>query len=217
MQKNHANKRKRRKMTKRRRQQLQRRRRILGAAIILVLILAAMGLVLLLSGEETIPETVKVYPMEYTDLIREHAAEFGLDPAHVASVILAESSYNPQAVSSVNAQGLMQIMPDTGQWLAGKFKEDYIEGSLFDPETNIRYGCWYLGFLMDRYHGDIACTSVAYHSGQGNVDKWLKDPAYSLDGRTFHTIPGERATVYVNRILEYYEKYVELYNEEEIA
>jgi len=214
MQKNHANKRKRRKMTKRRRQQLQQRKRLLGAAIILVLILAVMGAVLLFSSEETIPETVAVYPMEFSDLIRKHAAEFGLDPAHVASVILAESSYDPRAVSGVNAQGLMQILPDTGQWLAGKFKEDYIEGCLFDPETNIRYGCWYLGFLMDRYHGDITCASVAYHSGQGNVDKWLKDPAYSLDGRTFHTIPGERAAVYVNRILEYYEKYVELYDEQ---
>ena len=59
----------------------------------------------------------------------------------MAAVILAESSYNPQAVSSVNAQGLMQIMPETGEWIAGKFDETYVEGCLFDPETNIRYGC----------------------------------------------------------------------------
>lgn len=216
MQKNHANKRKRRKITKRRRQQ-QQRKRFLCAAVLLVLILAVMGAVLLFSSEETIPETVAVYPMEYTDLIRKYAADFGLQPAHVASVILAESSYNPQANSYVDAQGLMQILPDTAEWIAGKFKEDYIEGSLFDPATNIRYGCWYLGFLNERYHGDLTCISAAYHSGQGTVDKWLKDPAYSLDGKTLHVIPGENAAVYVDRILEYYEKYVELYNEQGIA
>ena len=129
-------------------------------------------------------------------------------------MILAESSYRPEAVSSVNAQGLMQILPSTGEWLAGKYDEAYVEGCLFDPETNIRYGCWYLGFLMDRYGGDMRCSSAAYHSGQGTVDKWLKDPAYSSDGRTLNVIPGANADTYVKRILEYYEKYEELYAEE---
>lgn len=212
MQRNHANKRRRRRSKKNR-----QRNRFLKAGIILVLILAIIGLVLVFSQEEAVKETVMVYPMEYTDLIRENAAAFNLDPAYVASVILAESSYNPQAVSSVNAQGLMQIMPETGEWIAGKFKESYVEGCLFDPATNVRYGCWYLGFLMDRYNGDKACASAAYHSGQGTVDKWLKDPAYSQDGQTLSVIPGANASTYVNRILEYYEKYAELYNEEGAA
>ena len=211
MQRNHANKRKRRKTKK---QQRRQRMRFLRAGIILVLILAVIGVVLLLDPQETVEKTTVLYPMEYTDLIRENAREFNLDPAYVASVILAESAYDPRAVSSVNAQGLMQIMPDTADWIAGKFKETYVDGSLFDPATNIRYGCWYLGFLMDRYDGNKACASAAYHSGQGTVDKWLKDPACSPDGKTLAVIPGSNASTYVNRILEYYEKYVELYNEE---
>ena len=140
-----------------------------------------------------------------------HPAEEGLEPAYVAAVILAESSYNPQAVSSVNAQGLMQIMPETGAWIAGKFDESYVDGCLFDPETNIRYGCWYLGYLLRRYDGDKTCSTAAYHSGQGTVDGWLKDPQYSTDGRTLNIIGGPRANTYVGRVLEYYEKYKQLY------
>jgi len=207
MQKKHANKRRRRKAAL-------RRARFIRAAVVIVLVLGLLGLVLMISTEEVVEKTTRVYPMQYTDLIRQNAAEFNLDPAYVAAVILAESSYNPQAVSNVNAQGLMQIMPETGEWIAGKFKESYVEGCLFDPATNIRYGCWYLGFLMDRYGGDMRCSSAAYHSGQGTVDKWLKDPAYSSDGRTLNVIGGSNADTYVKRILEYYEKYDELYAEE---
>ena len=111
----------------------------------------------------------------------------------------------------MNAQGLMQIMPSTAEWIAGKFDEAYVDGSLFDPATNIRYGCWYLGFLMRRYDGDKRCSSAAYHSGQGTVDEWLKNPAYSSDGRTLDVIAGPNADTYVNRVMEYYEKYSEIY------
>ena len=185
--------------------------------IVLVLVLGMIGVGVLLLPEREIEKTVQPYPMEYTDLIVRYAAENGLEPAHVAAVILAESSYRADAVSSVNAQGLMQLLPSTAEWIAGKFDESYVEGCLFNPETNIKYGCWYLGFLMDRYDGDKTCTSAAYHSGQGTVDKWLKDPAYSTDGRTLSVIPGSNADTYVYRILEYYEKYDEIYAEQAAA
>jgi len=126
-------------------------------------------------------------------------------------VVLAESSYRTDAVSSVNAQGLMQILPETGEWLSGKFDEEYVEGCLFDPDTNLRYGCWYLGWLMDRYDGSMTCASSAYHQGQGTVDKWLQNPEYSADGKTLNVIPSDATKTYVNRILKYYEKYKEIY------
>lgn len=182
--------------------------------IVLLLMLGMVGAGVLLLPEKEIENTVQRYPMEYTDLICRYAEENDLEPAHVAAVILAESSYRADAVSSVNAQGLMQLLPSTAEWIAGKFGETYTEGCLFDPETNIRYGCWYLGFLMDRYDGDKACTSAAYHSGQGTVDKWLQDPQYSSDGKTLSTIPGSNADTYVSRILEYYDKYEEIYSEQ---
>ena len=161
--------------------------------------------------KEILRKTLATYPLAYRELIQRYAAEQGLEPAYIAAIVMSESSFNPNSTSGVNAQGLMQIMPDTGDWLAGKFGDTYTEGCLYEPERNIRYGCWYMGFLIDRYNGDKACASAAYHSGQGTVDGWLKDPAYSVDGRTLTVIPGENAKIYVERVLNYYEKYKEIY------
>lgn len=197
------------------RKQKRRRRRMIRRAIstllITALVLGLLGLGVWMLWERRPEITVKVYPVEYQDLIRGYAADNGLEPAYVAAVVLAESSYRTDAVSSVNAQGLMQILPETGEWLSGKFDEEYVEGCLFDPDTNLRYGCWYLGWLMNRYGGDMCCASAAYHQGQGNVDKWLQNPEYSADGMKLDKIPSEATETYVNRIMKYYEKYKEIY------
>lgn len=186
-------------------------RRLIGLLIAAVLVIGIGGLGVWLLWDRQPQTTVTTYPVEYEDLIRKYAGENDLEPAYVAAVVLAESSYRADAVSSVNAQGLMQILPSTGEWLSGKFDEAYVEGSLFDPETNLRYGCWYLGWLMERYNGDMSCASSAYHQGQGTVDGWLQNPEYSKDGKSLSNIPSEATKTYVDRILKYYEKYEEIY------
>lgn len=188
-----------------------RRRRIAAIVTILTLSVALIGLGLwLLPGNR--PGVVgQAYPMEYEAQIRARAAENGLDPALPAAVILAESSYRPEAVSEANAQGLMQLLPDTAQWISEKFDEVYAEGCLFEPEVNIKYGCWYLGYLMKRFDGDVTKAVAAYHAGQGRVDEWLADPACSPDGVTLSTIPSDATRTYVTRVLKYYEKYQALY------
>lgn len=196
---------------KRRKQRRGGVRRLAGMTLAVMLVLGILGFGVWLLWEQRPDLSVTTYPMEYEEQIRKYAADNGIEPAYVASVVLAESSYRADAVSSVNAQGLMQILPDTGEWLSGKFNEEYVEGCLFDPDTNLRYGCWYLGWLMDRYDGDMSCASSAYHQGQGVVDKWLQDPEYSADGRTLSAIPSDATRTYVDRILKYYEKYKEIY------
>ena len=129
---------------KRRRRRNRRARLVLKlirtvTVAVLLMGIAALGIWLLLDSRP-IP-TVTTYIMEYEDLIRQNAQENEIPPAYVAAIVLAESSYRPDAVSSVNAQGLMQILPSTGEWIAGKFDETYTEGCLFDPEINVRYGC----------------------------------------------------------------------------
>ena len=153
-----------------RRKRRKNRRAVLALKAIRVALtgIVAVGILALgvwLLWEKHPETTVTTYPVEYVDLIRQYAGENNIPPAYVAAVIMAESSYRPEAVSSVNAQGLMQILPSTAGWIAGKFDESYVEGSLFEPETNIKYGCWYLGFLMDRYDGSMKCASSAYHAG----------------------------------------------------
>lgn len=195
----------------RRARRARRANRIFKMTTILALVLAlgALGLWMLFDSHPEI--SVQNYPVEYESLIRTYAEANGIPPAYVASVILAESSYRPDAVSSANAQGLMQLLPTTAEWIAGKFDETYLENCLFDPETNIRYGCWYLGFLMKRYDGDMRCSSAAYHAGQGTVDKWLENPEYSSDGKTLSKINSNATDTYVTRVLKYYEKYSEIY------
>lgn len=188
-----------------------RNRKIALIAMLVTLSLAILGLALWLSSGWTLQRTLRNYHMEYEDSVRAHAGEYSLPPAYVAAVILAESDYDPQAISSANAQGLMQILPDTAEWIAGKLDETYTDGCLFDPDTNMRYGCWYLSFLMRRFGGDMKLASSAYHAGQGTVDKWLQNPEYSPDGAKLAVIPYQSTDTYVQRILKYYDKYAELY------
>ena len=181
--------------------------RLMGFLLLLSLVLYVCVLV---SGKLTKRTRVRV---EYTDIVRRYAEEYVLEPSYVAAVIMAESSYNPKAVSSADARGLMQLLPETAQWIAKKVGETYVEENLFDPAVNVRYGCWYLSFLLDRYENDKRCASAAYHAGQRTVDGWLKDARYSADGRTLYAMGGSATERYVNRIMEYYERYREIYAE----
>ena len=153
------------------------------------------------------------HPLVYENLIQQYSASQQLDPSLVAAVILCESSFDPHAVSRLGARGLMQLMEDTAGWIAHKLGEDtkdYSFDRLFDPETNIRFGTWYLGYLSRRYDGDAKKMVCAYHAGQGNVDAWLKKPEYSTDGVTLTTIPTQDTSQYAGRVLkarEVYEKY----------
>ena len=194
-----------------RRRRAKRQRKIALMTAVAVLVLAFSGLVVWLLSARAPGLIQQSYPMEYVDVIRQYAAENGLEPAYVAAVILAESSCDPEAVSPADARGLMQLLPSTAEWIAGKFDDGYSEERLFEPELNVRYGCWYLGYLSRRYGGDKRLASAAYHAGQGNVDKWLQNPEYSPDGASLSKIPYESTDTYVQRVLRFYEKYSELY------
>ena len=191
------------------RRRRQRRRTMLAVLASALVVLIALGAwALIHRGGAPLFDR---YPMRYEAEVRQAAAEFSLDPAYVASVALAESSFDAEAVSSVGAIGLMQIMPSTGEWIAGKLDEAFDAQRLYEPSVNLRYGCWYLRFLLDRYDGDMRTASTAYHQGQGRVDEWLQDPEYSEDGKTLSVISSSVTDTYVNRIMENYAHYQELY------
>lgn len=154
------------------------------------------------------------YPLRYKELICENAERFALEPWHVAAVVRCESSFRATATSNVGAMGLMQIMPETGEWLAGKFDEEEIfkEAMLYEPETNLKYGCWFLQWLMNRYEGDRTLATAAFHAGHRTVDEWLEDPSVSPDGKSLQNIPYSSTRTYVERVLKACEKYQELYD-----
>ncbi len=153
----------------------------------------------------------RTYPMVYPDLIEKYALEFDIDPYLVAAVIHTESSNIKDAVSSSGAVGLMQVMPTTGEWIAGKLDIlDFTTERLYEPELNVRFGCWYLRFLADRLDEDRALMLAAYNAGHGNVDKWLNDPEISENGQLIN-IPFPETKRYVEKVQRAYEKYTNLY------
>src|SRR5947208_6445205 len=112
-------------------------------------------------------------PLAYSDVIRQQAAEKHLDPALVAAVIYAETKFDPRS-SSAGAEGLMQILPQTAQFLARRSgATTFTVSDLATPQVNIAYGSYYLRYLLDRYGGREMLALAAYNGGVTNVDEWL--------------------------------------------
>lgn len=155
------------------------------------------------------------YPVRYETEIRRAAEVYSLDPALLAAVARIESSYRADARSSAGALGLMQIMPETGAWIAEKRGERdvFTDDLLLEPESSLLYGGWYLRYLLDEFDGDFTCAVAAYHAGQGSVRSWLKNPTYSPDGRTLSAFPTDapRTGHYVSKVRKAYDYYLKQY------
>ena len=159
------------------------------------------------------------YPLDYRGLIESTSSAFNLNPAFVSAIIRNESSFQPRAESPVGARGLMQLMPDTAEWIAGKMKvSGYAFDRMYDPESNIRFGCWYLNYLASLFQGDAICVACAYHAGQGQVLNWLSDSRYSEDGRTLilSQLSDGPTKTYAGRVVKTYGIYQELYFSETV-
>jgi soluble lytic murein transglycosylase len=149
----------------------------------------------------------RLYPLEYEDTIAQYSRAYEIDPYLVCAMIRAESSFDPDAVSGDGAVGLMQVLPSTGEWVAGKIgMDDYTEDTLSDPEVNIRIGCWYLHYLSGLFDGNTDHMVAAYNAGQNNVLKWIE----SDDG--LNNIPFPETEKYLDKVNAYYEIYKGLYN-----
>ena len=111
------------------------------------------------------------YPLKYEKLIRASAKENNVRSTLIAAIIRQESGFKPAIVSKAGAIGLMQLIPDTASWIAGKQKESFNPDKLVDPETNISYGTWYFRYLLDRYNNDEDLALAAYNSGTRLIDR----------------------------------------------
>lgn len=121
-----------------------------------------------------------LFPKKYNEYVERYSAEFSVEPALVYAIIRAESNFNPKAISSAGAIGLMQILPSTADWIAEKLKiSDFKESQLHVPETNIRFGCYYLNYLLSKFKS-LDVTICAYNAGEGVVKNWI-NPDGTLD------------------------------------
>jgi soluble lytic murein transglycosylase-like protein len=106
----------------------------------------------------------------YADLIHASATKNGVDEKLVRQVIAQESNFNPRAVSRKNAQGLMQLLPETAA--------RYSVANIFDPAENIEAGVHYLKDLLARYSGDVKLALAAYNAGPDMVDRYAGIPPF---------------------------------------
>jgi len=155
-----------------------------------------------------------MYPIKYGEFVEKYSAEYDLDKYLVYAVIKAESKFNPEVVSNAGAIGLMQLMENTATECNKKEGFGYsIPEDLTNPETNIRIGCCYLRELYDRY-GDMRLAVAAYNAGKGNVDNWLKDEDLADGEGGLKEIPFEETKKYVEKVFEYHDAYIEIYEQE---
>lgn len=156
-----------------------------------------------------------LYPRKYSRQVEQWAAEYDLDPLLVYAFIRTESGFDPAATSSVEARGLMQMTEETFIWLRSKIAPDegLLFANLYDPETSIRFGCYYLHLCMERYNGDVATVAAAYHSGWGTVDALLQMEEHSADGETLQGFPYNQMNHYVKKITSCYARYQRIYAE----
>ncbi len=148
------------------------------------------------------------YPIKYKTEIIKSADEFKLDRALVFAMVRVESRFNPNAKSDAGAKGLMQITDKTGEYIAEKLGVK--EYDLFDKEISLRFGCYYIRYLLDKF--EVLDTALAaYNAGEGNVKEWLKDNRYSDDGLSLKYVPYAETREYIKKIQRSFEKYKNYY------
>jgi soluble lytic murein transglycosylase len=142
--------------------------------VVLTVLLLGFG-VALVKGLGPFDDAVReiVLPLKHEDVIRQQARAKDLDPALVAAVIYEESRFRDQT-SPAGAKGLMQLTPETAQFIAKKSGGSAFElRDLATPQVNIAYGTWYLRYLRGLYNGDETLAVAAYNAGETNVDRWV--------------------------------------------
>lgn len=156
-----------------------------------------------------------IYPIQYKEIIRQHAAKYKVDPLLIAAIIRQESNYRPSQESHKGALGMMQIMPDTAVWIMEKasMKEITLDEVKHEVDANIQIGAWYISYLLTKFDNNLFAVLAAYNAGPGVVNKWLQNRTWDGTFDQVKKIPYPETKNYVQRVVYYYNKYKELYTE----
>jgi len=197
---------------KRARRAARRRRQALGVlAFAAVVGLGALALRPLFTSAV---QDLTALPLHHEEAIRRQAHEKRLDPSLIAGVIYAESKFS-DSTSSAGALGLMQLLPSTAHFIAGRSGGTaFTTEDLSTPEINIAYGSWYLRYLLDRYGDDEVLALAAYNGGMGNVDRWVAEARARGEALDVADIPFPETRAYVERVLDARREYRRTYPQE---
>ena len=153
-----------------------------------------------------------LYPYPYQQVIEEYAKENHIDSTLVAGVIMSESKFKNDVHSHRGAIGLMQLMPSTAEWISHQIDDgNFSVDQLHEPETNIRYGVWYLASLKKEFEGNEILALAAYNAGRGNVHEWMEERGWTMEFSRVNEIPYEETRAYVASVLRNKVKYERLY------
>lgn len=179
----------------------------IGVIVLIILAISvALGFIidLAITGIEY---AIYPQPEAYAAYVEKYSERFGVPEELVWAVIKTESGFDPSAVSGKGAVGLMQLTEATFNEISTmRLKEGLEPGMRYDPETNIRYGTYYLSYLHARY-GNWDAAIAAYNAGLGNVDSWVGDSG-KISG---DDIPFGETRFYLWKVNRAMEKYTELY------
>ena len=179
--------------------------------VALVAVLVAAGFAALEPATRTIYH--QLYPRSYRSYVEQYSREYDVDENLVYAVTKVESNFDPHAVSSADARGLMQMTEDAFEWVQYRMGDQsgVTYADIFDPEVAIKYGTYMLHLLLTET-GDEMLAICSYHAGMGNVSAWLEQENYSKDGKTLDKIPYSDTEWYYNKVSEAKEIYRELYS-----
>ena len=148
----------------------------------------------------------KLYPIKYEEYVFKYSKEYKVDANLIFAIIKAESNFKNESISGSNAKGLMQLLDTTAEELA---KDLEIEGEvdLFDEETNIKLGTYYIAILLKYYNNNIYLALSAYNAGIGNVNKWIEEGTIERDGSNIENIPFKETQNYIRKVIRNYKIY----------
>lgn len=153
-----------------------------------------------------------LYPFPYLETIVKWSGERRLNPVLVTALIRQESRFMPSIKSVVGATGLMQVMPDTGDWIAKQIQlKNY---SLENVDDNIKLGTWYLDHTHDEYKNNSMLAVASYNAGPGAVGDWLQRFGFNDPDAFVDQIPYDETKGYVKSVFENYWNYLRIYNPE---
>ncbi len=144
------------------------------------------------------------FPLAFSETVAREARKYSLDPAWVYAVARQESAMNPHAQSPVGALGLMQLMPSTGQTIARQLDAELSnQEELLQPETNIRFGSYYLYKVMEKFSDNPVLATAAYNAGPHRVQRWYPDRSILDADIWVDTMPFYETRLYVRRVMAY--------------
>ncbi len=156
-----------------------------------------------------------IYPLYFHDLVLAEAQANGFDPLVLFALIWQESLFEGQATSWASAQGLTQVIPATGEWIALQLRwPDYKNVHLYRPYLNVKFGAWYLARQLRDFDNSIFAALAAYNGGPGNARRWLELTGNGDEDLFVESISKAETSLYVEKVYEHYAKYCELYGEE---